>query len=199
MTAAETATTGRAARLGALARARFRTSCDVTQDFFVTHQDEIVRACEQMANRFRQGGRLFVFGTGASVSDAQHVSVEFVHPVIVGKRALPALALGSTERSHDGDDRFDRELQSLADPRDIALGLSAGTPDVATRRGLTAARERGMLTVAIGGSGTTASAADIVFAVPAPDPFVTQEVQETLYHVLWELVHVFLDHGRSDG
>ena len=46
-----------------------------------------------MARRFHQGGRLLAFGNGAWATEAQHVSVEFVHPVIVGTRALPALAL----------------------------------------------------------------------------------------------------------
>jgi len=52
-------------------------------------------ACREMADRFRRGGRLLVFGNGAGATDAQHVAVEFVHPVIVGKRALPALSLVS--------------------------------------------------------------------------------------------------------
>ena len=48
-----------------------------------------------MALRFHRGGKLVVFGTGAASTDAQHVAVEFVHPVIVGKRALPAISLTS--------------------------------------------------------------------------------------------------------
>src|SRR5215472_13478904 len=50
--------------------------------------DAVAEACHAMAVRFHQGGKLVVFGTGA-----QHVAVEFVHPVIVGKRALPAISL----------------------------------------------------------------------------------------------------------
>jgi len=46
-----------------------------------------------MSERFLSGGRLLAFGRGPYATDAQHVSVEFVHPVIVGKRALPALDL----------------------------------------------------------------------------------------------------------
>jgi D-sedoheptulose 7-phosphate isomerase len=50
-------------------------------------------ACYAMAVRFHQGGKLVVFGTGAASTDALHVAAEFVHPVIVGKRALPATSL----------------------------------------------------------------------------------------------------------
>src|SRR5216683_8119797 len=55
--------------------------------------DAVAQACHAMAVRFHQGGKLVVFGTGAASTDAQHVAVEFVHPVIVGKRALPAISL----------------------------------------------------------------------------------------------------------
>jgi len=53
----------------------------------------VAAACHAMAVRFHQGGKLVVFGTGAESTDALHVAVEFVHPVIVGKRALPAMSL----------------------------------------------------------------------------------------------------------
>ena len=55
--------------------------------------DAVAAACHAMAVRFHRGGKLVVFGTGGSSTDAQHVAVEFVHPVIVGKRALPAISL----------------------------------------------------------------------------------------------------------
>src|SRR5579872_1548396 len=55
--------------------------------------DAVAAACHAMAVRFHSGGKLVVFGTGAASTDAQHVAVEFVHPVIVGKRALPAISL----------------------------------------------------------------------------------------------------------
>ena len=57
--------------------------------------DEVAAACHAMAMRFHQGGKLVVFGIGGASTDAQHVAVEFVHPVIVGKRALPAISLTS--------------------------------------------------------------------------------------------------------
>src|SRR5262245_40247880 len=55
--------------------------------------DAVARTCRAMAERFHRGGKLVVFGNGGPSTDAQHVAVEFVHPVIVGKRALPALSL----------------------------------------------------------------------------------------------------------
>src|SRR5580658_2334311 len=60
---------------------------------FADQAGAVAAACYQMAIRFHQGRKLVVFGTGGPSTDAQHVAVEFVHPVIVGKRALPAISL----------------------------------------------------------------------------------------------------------
>ena len=77
----------------------------------------VAAACHQMAIRFHQGGKLVVFGTGGSSTDAQHVAVEFVHPVIVGKRALPAISLTSdvaTVTGIAGPQRHGRDLLASA-------------------------------------------------------------------------------------
>lgn len=161
---------------------------ETSDRFFEVEADAIARACWAMARRFRDGGRLLVFAGEGCASDADHVSVEFVHPVIVGKRALPALALPR---------RAARELPLLASPEDIALGITARGADPDVLEALRVARELGLLTIGLagGGGGALADAAlDHGFLVPDDDPTVVQEVQETLYHVLWELVHVFFDH-----
>ncbi|MET8862326.1 SIS domain-containing protein [Nonomuraea sp. NPDC004580] len=159
----------------------------------------IVRACQEMAERFRAGGKLLVFGSGGSVADAQHVAVEFAHPVVVGKPALPALSLTTDlalatgiARTQGLDGIFAAQLRLLAAPHDIALGLSAEPGCPAVRDGLTAARELGLLTVALAG-GHAASEADHVVVVRSGDPLVVKEVHMTIYHVLWELVHVFYE------
>src|SRR6476620_2789617 len=81
------------ATLLAQVQQRFGQSMSIPEAFFQTNAEKIAEACWAMARRFHQGGRLLAFGNGAWATDAQHVTVEFVHPVIVGKRALPALAL----------------------------------------------------------------------------------------------------------
>jgi D-sedoheptulose 7-phosphate isomerase len=62
----------------------------VCAGFFEREAGRLAVVCREMAERFLRGGRLLAFGRGPYATDAQHVSVEFVHPVIVGKRALPA-------------------------------------------------------------------------------------------------------------
>lgn len=158
--------------------------------FFGDHADAIARACHAMAERFKGGGRMFVCGDGAQRSDAAHVVVEFVHPVIVGKRALPVLPLpeiaGGAART---------ALVALARDSDMLMVLTAGAPDEAARAVLESARAKGLLTLALtGATGGSAQTADHHFAVPSADPCIVQETHEMLYHVLWELVHVFFDH-----
>jgi D-sedoheptulose 7-phosphate isomerase len=162
-------------------------------EFFAEHAERLARLCHSMAERFARGGRLLALGASPGArSDARHVAVEFVHPVIVGKRALPALALVDD----GGDLALQVELVAREDDLTIAF-LDAHGPRSQTARAVAAARERGCLTIAFSPLG-----AEWEFDPPSDDPSVRQELIETLYHVLWELVHVFFDHrgllaGRS--
>jgi D-sedoheptulose 7-phosphate isomerase len=166
--------------------------------------DAVAAACHAMAVRFHRGGKLVVFGVGGSSTDAQHVAVEFVHPVIVGKRALPAISLttdvatvtGIAER--DGVAAiFAHQIRFLADPADIALGISDDGNSVSVQAGLEAAAALGLLTIALvggdGGAIAASPAVDHLLATSATDPRVVKEMQVTCYHVLWELVHVFFE------
>ena len=164
----------------------------------------LAETCRDMAERFRGGGRLLVFGNGAGATDAQHIAVEFVHPVIVGKTALPALSLVSDAATVMGvaarrglEGVYAHQIEVLGRPGDIALGLSdnGGCGNVAA--GLRAARRAGLLTVAlVGGNGGDICASEIAdhcLVLRSEDPLVVKEVAVTTYHLLWELVHVFLD------
>jgi D-sedoheptulose 7-phosphate isomerase len=156
----------------------------VFEAFFEAEAPRLAEACHEMSRRFLAGGRLLAFGNGSAATDAEHVSVEFVHPVIVGKRALPALDLGPD---------FERRIPVVLRPEDMLMGFAFPEADEPVERALRAARERGALTFAL-----TGEAGEYSFAPPDGDPFVTQEVFEVLYHVLWETVHVFFEH-REQG
>jgi len=152
-----------------------------------------------MARRFHAGATMWCAAPGWE-PHAHHIAVEFVHPVIVGKRALPAICLtadvatitGIAEREGVGE-VFAHQIRALARPDDIALGIgdSAGV-----RGGLAAARELGLLTVALTGpdsDGNGAGTADHTLTAASGDPRVVKEIHVTMYHVLWELVHVFFE------
>ena len=164
----------------------------------------VAATCHAMAMRFHRGGKLVVFGTGGQSTDAQHVAVEFVHPVIVGKRALPAISLTSDIATITGVAArdgmagiFAHQIRFLAGPADIALGISADGSCPSVLAGLQAGRELGLLTIAlIGGQGGAIGASpavDHVLATSCTDPRIVKEMHVTAYHVLWELVHVFFE------
>jgi D-sedoheptulose 7-phosphate isomerase len=156
----------------------------IFEAFFRSEGPRLAEACHEMSRRFLAGGRLLAFGRGSSATDAEHVSVEFVHPVIVGKRALPALDVGP---------EFERRLPVILRPEDMVMGFSLPDVDPVVERTLRAAQERGALTFALAGE-----AGDYPFDLPDKDPFVAQEVFELLYHMLWETVHVYFEH-REQG
>ncbi|MCD6053661.1 MAG: sugar isomerase [Rubrobacteraceae bacterium] len=156
----------------------------VFESFFSTEAPRLAEACHEMSRRFLAGGRLLAFGNGSAATDAQHVSVEFVHPVIVGKRALPALDLGPD---------FERRLPGVLRPEDMVMGFAFPEADEPVERAVQTARERGALTFSL-----TGEVGEYSFAPPDGDPFVVQEVFEVLYHMLWETVHVYFEH-REQG
>ena len=189
--------------LKALIAARFEQSMTIPETFFSVEAEQIAQACWAMARRFHQGGRLLAFGNGALATDAQHVAVEFFHPVIVGKRALPALALTndsatlSSQNDGEADTPFVRQVKALTRPQDIAMGFSLNGYSANIVAALEAAQQKGLLTLGLaGGDGGPfrTMALDFCFVVHTADPLVIQETHETLYHILWELVHIFFEH-----
>ncbi|MEJ7631067.1 MAG: SIS domain-containing protein, partial [Rubrobacteraceae bacterium] len=156
----------------------------ILETFFQVETPRLAEACHEMSRRFMNGGRLLAFGKSSAATDAEHVSVEFVHPVIVGKRALPALDVGPD---------FERRLPVMLRPEDMVIGFSFSDADEAVERTLSVARKRGALTFAL-----TGEAAEYSFAAPDADPFMCQEIFEVLYHMLWETVHVYFEH-REQG
>ena len=152
----------------------------VLESFFALEASRLAEACLEMSERFLRGGRLLAFGRGPYSTDAQHVSVEFVHPVIVGKRALPALDLSIA---------FEPWLKTLVQADDMVMGFGPpeGNPEVWAA--LDAAHQRHAMTFALPGAGGS------YFCNPATqDAFIHQELIEILYHTLWETVHVFFEH-----
>jgi D-sedoheptulose 7-phosphate isomerase len=150
------------------------------ESFFAEEAPRLAEACREMSERFLRGGRLLAFGRGPYATDAQHVSVEFVHPVIVGKRALPALDLSLVYRPW---------LRSILRADDMVMGFGPPEGDDDVGDTLREAQSHGAMTFALpGGDGSYNVGA------ATHDPFIHQEIIEILYHTLWETVHVFFEH-----
>jgi D-sedoheptulose 7-phosphate isomerase len=161
-----------------------------SETFFAGEADRLARVCRDVADRFTRGGRLLAFGTGPGASDAQHIAVEFVHPVLVGKRALPAADLSGASPA---------AVSALVRPDDVVVGFGEAESDERVGTVLRHATRAGALAVGLPGTGGTYSV-----SVPESDPFIRQEIIEVLYHTLWESVHVFLEgasvgHGGGDA
>lgn len=161
----------------------------------------VADAALAMAQRFRAGGKLLVFGNGSAGTDAAHLAVEFMHPVIMGKPALPAIALTNdiaTVTGVAGRDGFAgiyaHQIRALARGTDIALAVTARGDCPSIEAGLRVARELGLLTVLLAGSqdGAADRDAEHVIRADSADPAIVKEIHVTVYHLLWELVHVQL-------
>src|SRR5580700_8046172 len=148
----------------------------IFEEFFVQQARPLAMACREMSDRFLKGGRLLAFGRGPYTTDAQHVSVEFGHPIIVGKRALPALDLSRLFRPW---------LDAILRPEDIVMGFGPPEGDPEVWATLQQAHGQEAMTFALPGvEGSYAMKA------ATQDPFLHQEMIEILYHTLWETVHV---------
>jgi D-sedoheptulose 7-phosphate isomerase len=167
-------------KLAAHIEERLLVRNQIIEEFFAREATHLADACCEMSERFLRGGRLLAFGRGPYATDAQHVSVEFVHPVIVGKRALPALDLSMAFRPW---------LDAILTPEDIVMGFGPPQGDPEVHAALTSARARKAMTFALPGA-----EASYALQPVTQDSFIHQELVEIFYHTLWETVHVFFEH-----
>src|SRR5271166_5819789 len=115
---------------------------EVFRQFFAKEARRLALASREMSERFLKGGRLLAFGRGPYATDAQHVSVEFVHPVIVGKRALPSLDLSIAFRPW---------LEAILSADDMAMGFGPPEGDPEVWSALDLAHARRAMTFALPG------------------------------------------------
>lgn len=182
-----------------------RESVEIKNKFFERYADQIGQLSQKMAERFVAGHRLWVMGNGGSACDAQHVAVEFIHPIIEKRRPLPALDLVSqipvlTAISNDRD--FSRifidqiELWGVEDDMALAISTSGQSPNLIYA--LEAARKKHLLTIAFSGKdgGRLPEFADYCFTVPSFSIHRIQESHVALLHILWDLTHVAM--GEED-
>jgi D-sedoheptulose 7-phosphate isomerase len=182
-----------------------RESSATKERFFVEEADRIAVCCAAMARAFAAGGRLYVFGNGGSACDAQHIAVEFMHPIVEKRPALPAMALGADTAllSAVGNDQdfslaFSQQLRLLGRKGDLALGISTSGKSANVNRALQVARELELMTIGFSGrdGGRMPQLCDHCFVVPSFSIHRIQETQETLLHVVWDLIHVI--RGEED-
>jgi D-sedoheptulose 7-phosphate isomerase len=182
-----------------------RESAATKLQFFEANAPEIARCVQALAERFAAGGRLLVMGNGGSACDAQHVAVEFLHPIVEKRRALPALSLASdlalvTAVANDQDFArvFVDQLELLGRKPDVLLGISTSGVSANVNRALARGRQLGLLTIGFSGrdGGQMPDLCDFCFTVNSWSIHRIQEVHTTLLHVLWDQLHVAM--GEDD-
>ena len=191
-----------------------RESVEVKTKFFADNKDTILSASLTMARAFHKGHKLLVCGNGGSATDAQHIAVEFMHPITVGRKALPAICLTNdmamvTAVANDVgfDDVFTRQIIALGNEGDILLGISTSGNSKNLMHGFATARRLKMTTIGFAGSdgGEMAEMAlggllNYCLTVPTASIHRIQETHVALYHIMWDLVHSFLQQrGLVEG
>jgi len=185
-----------------------RESVEVKSRFFEENKDMILAASLQMARAFHRGRKLLVCGNGGSATDAQHVAVEFMHPITVGRKALSAICLSNdmamvTAVANDVgfDDVFSRQIIALGREGDILLAISTSGASKNLIHAIATARQMKLVTIGFtGGDGgkmvemCANGLLEFCLTVPTPSIHRIQETQVTLYHAIWDLVHTFLEH-----
>jgi D-sedoheptulose 7-phosphate isomerase len=185
-----------------------RESVEVKSKFFEENKDTILAASLAVAKAFHRGRKLLVCGNGGSATDAQHVAVEFMHPVIVGCKALPAICLTNdmamvTAIANDVgfDDVFTRQIIALGGEGDCLLGISTSGNSENLMHAFATARRMKLLTIGFAGNDggkmnelCGSGLLDFCLTVPTSSIHRIQETHVALYHIMWDMVHTFLKH-----
>lgn len=175
----------------------FEESAETKLKFVAEHTDRIQKLADLLAETFRKGNKVLLFGNGGSATDASHVAAEFVGRYRRERAPLAAIALSADQakltciaNDYGYAEVFARQVQALGRPGDVAIGISTSGSSPNVLKGLQAARAQGLVTVAwTGGTGgKLVGLADHVFIVPSTVVARIQETHHTLGHVLCELV-----------
>lgn len=147
---------------------------------------DLATAALDVARKFHDGATLWVIAPQWE-PHAHHVAVEFVHPVIMGKRALPSVALVESDPV--------AQARVASQPGDLLLAVAAAD-DAAVIDAIRRADAWGVTTLWIGsGPRPPAGAAHHILWVDSDDPMVPATGRFVLmYHLLWELTHVCFEH-----
>lgn len=185
-----------------------RESMEVKHRFFEENKNSILAASLDTARAFHHGHKMLVCGNGGSATDAQHIAVEFMHPITVGRRALPVMCLANdmamiTAVANDVGivHVFSRQIIAHGREGDVLLGISTSGNSDNVIDAFETAQRAGMKTIAFaGGDGGRMlkmhdeGKINYCLSVPTSSIHRVQETHVALYHIMWDLVHEFLQH-----
>jgi hypothetical protein len=158
------------------------------QDAEIDHES-LAHASLALARRCAAGATIWCLAPRWP-EHARHLAVEFVHPVVVGARALPAVAVEGTKPL--------AALRILTSPGDVVVAIgAAGEPLLA--EAMARCDPWDVLSIWIGaGDRPPNGSADHVVWIDDPSGAARYDGRLVLqYHLLWEMTHVCFDHPGS--
>jgi len=185
-----------------------KTTINIIEDEFNSHL-EVVQGCNKSIKKLikdasnicidslNNGGKILLCGNGGSAADAQHIAAEFVGRYKIERKGLSAIALttDSSALTAIGNDYgyervFDRQVEALAHPNDVVIGISTGGTSINVINAFNIAREIGCKTIGFSGrsGGQMNECCDINIVVPAEDTARIQEMHILFGHILCHLI-----------
>ncbi len=184
----------------------FEESAQIKVKFARENVDKIIEVVQLIAQAFREGRKVILFGNGGSAMDASHIAAEFVNRFLMERPPLPAIALNtdaavltSISNDYDFSQVYSKQLAALGHEGDVAIGISTSGNSPNVIKAIQTAKKNGMKTIVLTGGtgGKLASIADLVFIVPTKATPRIQETHITLGHTICQLVDEELFGGAS--
>lgn len=183
---------------GALIRQRLNESIDSKRRVLESECiDVAAKAALAIAQSIERGGKVIFFGNGGSAMDAGHLSAELLGRYYIDRPSLPSLALSDLTAAvtaigndYAYDEIFVRPLRGLGNSGDVAVGLTTSGNSTNVVLALEAAKDVGMISVALTGAsgGKVGAVADYCVCVPETDTPRVQEACMQLGHTMCEIV-----------
>ncbi len=170
----------------------------------------VAKVSELLVDALKQGKKVLLFGNGGSAADAQHIAAELVGRFAFDRPPLAALALSvnsscvtAISNDYGFDQVFSRQLEALARPGDIAIGISTSGNSLNVQDAMSVAKKIGLHTVALTGrtGGSLRNMVDHCICAPSDETPRIQECHILIGHIISELVEreIFHEEGRVSG
>lgn len=176
---------------------RLEEHARVQQEIVRTKIGEIDTAVNLIITALRGGGKVIIFGNGGSAADAQHIAAELVGRFKLERQALPAICLNTNTsiltalgNDYGYDSVFRRQIEALANEKDIVIGISTSGNSPNVNEAIKTAKKLGAKTIGLtgGSGGQLAKLADTALVVPSDNTPRVQEFHITIGHIICELV-----------
>ncbi|TSJ40629.1 D-sedoheptulose 7-phosphate isomerase [Mucilaginibacter corticis] len=170
---------------------------DIIQKVIDTLVPDIEKACRLITSTIKNGNKVLIAGNGGSAADAQHIAAELSGRFVKHRKALPGIAL-TTDTSaltaiandYGYDYVFARQVEALAQPGDLFIGISTSGNSEVVLRAFTTAKEVGCNTLGLSGrdGGKMNGLCDLNIVVPSNITARIQEMHILIGHILCQSV-----------